>query len=143
MPLFMGVSLLLGVGEVIPSLTFWSCGICVCDAKKFRIHSIVYVQTLDCWYFGSSEAFIQCLEWWTWWKRLLVRHVVAEYSVATHGTDPALCVRRKGTPRFREKVCRVFYFTIKFFFSNFFFHRLFGNIQSPAPVTQWECFCFL
>ncbi len=20
--------------------------------------------------------------------------------------------------------------------------RLFGNIQSPAPVTQWECFCF-
>ncbi len=116
MPLFMDVSLLLGVGEVFPSLTFWSCGICFCDAKKFRIHSIVYVQTLDCWCFGSSEAFIQCLEWWTWWKRLLVPLVVAKYSVATHGTDPALCVRRKGTPRFREKVCRVFYFAIKIFF---------------------------
>jgi hypothetical protein len=103
-------------------LTFWSCGICVCDAKKFRIQSIVYAQTLDCWCFGSSEAFIQCLEWWTWWKRLLVPRIVAEYSVATHGTDPALCVRRKGTPCFREKVCRVFYFAIKFFFLDWLYN---------------------
>ena len=54
MPLFMGVSLLLGVGEVFPSLTIWSCGICVCDAKKFRIHTVSY--TSKRWTVGTLET---------------------------------------------------------------------------------------
>ncbi len=40
--------------------------------------------------FGSSEAFKQCLEWWVWWKCLLVPGAAAKYSTSTHTTDPAL-----------------------------------------------------
>jgi hypothetical protein len=55
MPLLMGVPLLLlGVGEVFPSLTMWSCGICFCDAKKFRIHAVEY--TSKRWTVGALEA---------------------------------------------------------------------------------------
>jgi hypothetical protein len=117
MTLLMGVSLLLGVGEVFPSLTFWSCGICFCDAKKFRIHSIVYVQTLDCWCFGSSKAFIQCLEWWTWWKRLLVPQV---QNIQLQHTEPILhCVCEERVRHVSGKrIAGVFTSPLNFFFQD-------------------------
>ncbi len=42
--------------------------------------------------------------------------VALNYSVATHETDPALCVRGMDTPRFRGKVYRVFTSSFNFFF---------------------------
>jgi hypothetical protein len=30
------------------------------------------------------------LEWWVWWKCLLVPGAAAKYSASTHATDPAL-----------------------------------------------------
>ena len=86
----MGVPLLLGVGEVFPSLTMWSYGICFVMQKSSVYTLWRILQTLDCWYFGSSEAFKQCLEWWVWWKCLLVPGAAAKYSASTHATDPVL-----------------------------------------------------